>query len=94
MAQPTTPMAWSILHSGPYMETLSEMLRPLPDKGDPSVMVFAAPLGEGAMPLIVLEDLGWYARWLFDYPERSNGMTLKASTEHVIGKTLQRHLLK
>jgi hypothetical protein len=89
-AQPTAPMAWSILHSGPYMETLSEMLRPFPDKADPSVMVFAAPLGEGAMPLIALEDLGWYARWLFDHPERSNGLTLKASTEHVHWEDLAR----
>jgi hypothetical protein len=44
------------------METLSEMLRPFPDKADPSVMVFTAPLGDGAMPLIVLDDLGVYAR--------------------------------
>lgn len=89
-AQPTSPMAWSILHSGPYMETLSEMLKPYPDPADPSLMVFAAPLGDGAMPLIALEDLGWYGRWIFDHPERSNGMTLKASTEHVHWKDLAR----
>jgi hypothetical protein len=70
------------------METLSEMLRPFPDKAVPSVMVFAASLGDGAMPFIVLEDLGVYARWLFDHPERSNGMTLKASTVHVHWKDL------
>lgn len=80
MAQPTSPMAWSIFHSGPYIETLPEMLRPFPNKAVPSVMVFAAPLGDGAMPLIVLGDLGVCARWLFDHPERSNDMTLKAST--------------
>lgn len=44
------------------METLPEMLRPFPDPADPSIMVFAAPLGDGAMPLIVFEDLGVYAR--------------------------------
>jgi NmrA-like family len=82
-AQETTPMAWSILHSGPYMETLAEMLRPKPDPKDQSTLVFSAPLGDGAMPLICLEDLGWYGRWLFDNPDRTNGMTLKASTEHV-----------
>lgn len=38
-AQPTSHMAWSILYSGSYMETLSEMLRPFPDKTDPNVMV-------------------------------------------------------
>lgn len=39
--QPTSPMAWSILHSGPCMETLSEMLVPFPDNPGPSIMVFA-----------------------------------------------------
>jgi hypothetical protein len=83
-AQPTSTLPWTILHSGPYMETLSEMLRPKPVKGDDGeTWVFAAPLGDGALPLIVLEDLGWYARWIFDHPERSVGMWLKASTEHV-----------
>jgi hypothetical protein len=61
-AQPTSPMTSSILHSGPYMETLSEMLRAFLDNADTSVMVFAAPLGDGAMPPIVLEGLGVYAR--------------------------------
>jgi NmrA-like family len=82
-AQPTSPMAWSILHSGPYMETLSEMLKPKPDPKDPETMVFSAPLGQGAMPLIALQDLGWYGRWLFDNRDGANGMTLQASTEHV-----------
>jgi hypothetical protein len=43
-------------------------------------VVFATPVGEEAMPLILLGDLGWYVD---DHPERSNGMTLKELTEHL-----------
>ena len=32
--------------------------------------------------MIDLEDLGRYARWLFDHPDESNGMHLKVATEN------------
>jgi hypothetical protein len=82
-SQPISPMAWSVLVSGPYMDTLSELMRPHPDLKDPKTLVFAAPLGQGAVPLIVLSDLGLYGKWIFDTPSRSNGLILKTSTEHV-----------
>jgi hypothetical protein len=82
-AQPTNPMAWSVLSSCMYIETLSEMLAPRPDPADPGTMVFSAPLGTGKPPLICLPDLGRYARWLFDTPSRSSGMVLQISTEDV-----------
>lgn len=82
-AQSTSPMAWSILTSCMYMETLTELLAPNPSPEDPNVMVFAAPLGNGQPPLIHLADLGRYARWMFDNKERSNGMNLMISTEKV-----------
>ena len=43
---------------------------------------FFAAIGDGAAPMIDLEDLGRYARWLFDHPDESNGMDLKIATEH------------
>jgi len=82
-SQPTAPMAWTNFHSAAYIETLSEMLRPHPDPQDPGLMVFSVPLGEAAMPLIALEDLGKYARWVFDSVDRNNGLTLKIATEHI-----------
>jgi len=33
--------------------------------------------------LIHLEDLGRYARWIFDHPERSIGLDLEIATAHV-----------
>ncbi|KPI36851.1 NmrA-like family domain-containing protein 1 [Cyphellophora attinorum] len=85
-AQPTKPMAWSVLTSCLYMEGLSEVLRPLPDPKDPATMVFAVPLGDSRCPLIYLRDYGRYARWLFDNPDRSNGLELHVATEDIAWK--------
>ncbi|KAA8571837.1 hypothetical protein EYC84_001802 [Monilinia fructicola] len=61
------------------------MLAPHPDKEDPEVLAFSAPLGpRGSAPLIALEDLGKYARWVFDHPERSNGLNLHVASQEVI----------
>ena len=30
-----------------------------------------------------LEDCGYYVRWLFDHPERANGMDLVVAIDHV-----------
>nr|UWK20041.1 NmrA family protein [Trichoderma gamsii] len=87
-AQPTTPMAWSVLTSCLYIEGLTEILRPFPDPSDPSTLVFAVPLGDGECPLIYLEDYGAYARWLFDNPSRSNGLELHVATEDIAWKDL------
>ncbi|CAG8972468.1 hypothetical protein HYALB_00001157 [Hymenoscyphus albidus] len=46
--------------------------------------------GSGAPPMIYLADLGRYARWLIENPERSNGMNLKIATEHLGYKDLAR----
>src|ERR1700761_4930151 len=80
-SQPTSPMAWTNILSGPYMETLNKVLRPTlaPD----GTYVFAAPLGTGALPLIHLEDLGRYTLWALENPSLSNGLTFGAATEHV-----------
>lgn len=87
-AQPTSPMAWSILTSCMYMEALSEFLRPFPDPYNANMLVFAAPLGEGKCPLIYLDDYGAYARWIIDTPTRSNGLDLHVATEDIAWKDL------
>ncbi len=66
------------------MELLFEFL--LPKRRSDGVFEFIAPLGSnGAVPLIHLEDLGRYARWLFDNGANPavNGMNLEIATEHV-----------
>ena len=89
-AQATAPMAWSVITSCLYMEGLYEILQPLPDPQDPGLMVFNWSLGDAKCPLICLEDYGAYARWIFDTPERSNGLDLKVGTEDIAWKDLAR----
>jgi uncharacterized protein YbjT (DUF2867 family) len=80
-AQPTKPMAWSVITSCLYIEGLSEVIRPFP-QADGS-FVFSAPIGDARLPLIYLQDYGRYARWLLDHPERSNGLELHVATEDI-----------
>jgi NmrA-like family len=80
-AQPQRPMVWSVLTTGPYAEMLSASQGPKRDEN--GVYVFRAPLGEGAVPYIHLDDLAQYAKWLFDHPEESAGIDLQVATEHV-----------
>src|SRR6266511_4266821 len=86
MNQPTTPMAWSIVSSGPYLEGLKGTWAPYEDSD--GTIVFDYPLGDGALPLIYLPDFGRYVRWQFDDPQKSVGTLLKVSTEHVSGNYL------
>ena len=83
-AQPSEEagMRWSVLTSCMYVEMLGEMLAPRKQVIDgEEVMVFQAPVGQGRPPFIYLEDLGRYARWLVENPEKSSGLHLKIATE-------------
>ena len=87
-SQPTSPMAWSCLTSCPYLQGLSGRLAPRQDPSNPGTWVFSLPLGTAKCPLIDLDDYGRYARWVFDTPERSNGMELHVATEDIAWKDL------
>lgn len=80
-AQPQESMKWSVLTTGPYAEMLQNHL--LPKQDVDGVYVFRAPLGDGAVPYIHLDDLALYAKWIFDTPSESAGLDLKVATEHV-----------
>ncbi|OPB36203.1 hypothetical protein A0O28_0109790 [Trichoderma guizhouense] len=86
-AQPTSPMAWTIVTSCLYMESLSEFLVPTYEPND-DVHVFALPLGQGRCPMITLDDNAAYVRWTLDNPSQSNGLNLKVVTENVTGDEL------
>jgi hypothetical protein len=76
-------MAWSILSSCPYIEMLQTGGGWAPKKDENGTYVFSLPLGDGAAPMIHLEDLGRYARWIFDNISESNGINLEVVTCHV-----------
>ena len=83
---PTKPMAWSVLSSGPYVECLWDAAGAVPVKDAEGVYVFRLPLGAtGAMPLVSLDDLGEYARWMFEHPGPSAGLNLGIAIAHVTG---------
>ncbi len=48
-----------------------------------STYAFTVPLGDGAIPMIHLDDLGEYARWIFEHPDQSAGIDLQIATQHV-----------
>lgn len=79
--QPPGKMIWSVLTSGPYMDMLFEFLRPIPQED--GSFIFSAPIGDGSMPMIALDDLGYYGRWIFDHPEQYAGRDLEVATEEV-----------
>jgi uncharacterized protein YbjT (DUF2867 family) len=85
-AQPTTPMAWTVIDSGPYIETLSEIFAP--NAAENGGVVVYLPLGDGAMPLIHLDDLARYVHWAYQTPARSNGLRLGIATAHVPGQDM------
>lgn len=87
-SQPTTRMAWSVLSSCPYIEMLQGGGGWGPTKDETGTWVFSVPLGDGAAPMISLEDLGKYARWIFDNPSESNGINLEVATCQVSLKDL------
>jgi len=93
LQRPTHNMKTSILTSGPYLEMLWEGMF-LPQQRADGTFVFPHPIGDGAVPMISLDDLGRYARWIFDNPERADGMDLEIATQHVTWNNLIESFMK
>jgi hypothetical protein len=81
-------MAWSVLSSCPYIDMLQGGGGWAPQKDETGTWVFSIPLGNGAAPIIHLEDLGRYALWIFDNRFESNGKNLEVATCQVSLKDL------
>jgi uncharacterized protein YbjT (DUF2867 family) len=80
-ALPQTPMRWSILTTSPYIEQLYDVQ--LPKRSESGEYDFRLPLNDGAIPYTCLDDIGYYVRWIFTHPEKSAGLDVKLSVEHV-----------
>ncbi|KAI0832033.1 NAD-P-binding protein [Trametes gibbosa] len=86
-AQPSvvsdTDMSWSVVTSAPYMEMLGiAMFGPIGQRKD-GTYVFASPIGNGHIPMVALEDLGFFARYTFDHREETSGKDLEVATDWV-----------
>jgi len=76
-------MGAALFTTGPYMEMAISAMTPMTPSMEGGVLTWRVPLGQGAVPHVSLEDCGYYVRWMFDHPERSNGMDLEVAIEHV-----------
>ncbi|TFY80844.1 hypothetical protein EWM64_g3162 [Hericium alpestre] len=78
-----TDMSWSVVTTGPYMDMLSFiMFAPLGQRKD-GAYVFAAPIGNGHVPMIALSDLGFWARWTFDHRAETSAKDLEIASDMV-----------
>src|ERR1700761_8770912 len=58
------------------------MFAPINKRKD-GTFVFAAPIGSGHVPMIVLSDLGYYARYIFDHRSEYSAKDLEVASEFV-----------
>ncbi len=82
-------MRAALFTTGPYMEMAIASSTPMAPTIEESengekVVTWRVPLTEnGAVPHVSLEDCGAYVRWLFDHPDRADGLDLEVAIEHV-----------
>ncbi|MEW6438679.1 MAG: NmrA family NAD(P)-binding protein [Pseudomonadota bacterium] len=76
-------MGAAVFTTGPYMEMAISAMTPMTPSVEDGVVSWRVPLGAGAVPHVAIEDCGYYARWLFDNPERANGMNLEVAIEPI-----------
>jgi len=72
------------------MDMMHFMWAPRLDK-ESGTYVFEIPLADGAIPMIALDDLGEYARWVFEHPSLASHLDeLAIATQHVHGEDIAR----
>ena len=54
-----------------------------PKRLENDVFVFPAPIDDGYVSMIALDDLAFYVDWIFNNPEKSVGIDLAVATEDV-----------
>lgn len=82
-------MGAALFTTGPYMEMALSSRTPMApqieqDESGTDILTWRVPLTDnGAVVHVALEDCGPYVRWLFDNPERANGLDLEVAIEHM-----------
>ncbi|KAH9940009.1 NAD-P-binding protein [Epithele typhae] len=83
-----TDMSWTILSTMVYMEMLNgPMMGPLNKRAD-GTYVFASPIGAGAVPMVSLADVGFFARHIFDHRAATSARELEIASARVDWPTL------
>ncbi|EXJ92482.1 hypothetical protein A1O3_01034 [Capronia epimyces CBS 606.96] len=77
-------MGVAVFTTGPYIEmSIAKFTIFTPKVEDDGVVTWRVPLGDGSVVHVSLDDCEYYVRWLFDHPERSNGMDLEVAIDHI-----------
>ncbi|KAH0844153.1 hypothetical protein AYO21_02094 [Fonsecaea monophora] len=76
-------MGVAVFTTGPYIEMSIAKHTIFTPKVEDGVVTWRCPIGDGAVVHVALDDCEYYARWLFDHPERSNGMDLEVAIDHI-----------
>lgn len=76
-------MKAALYTTGPYMEMSISKLTPMQPNVEDGVVTWRLPLNDGAITFISLEDGGYYVKWLFDHPDRANGLDLEVAIDHI-----------
>lgn len=87
-AQSTSPMKWTVINSGPYIEMLTDFLLPSPPTETNPTLQFTLPLGNGSVPFVHLDDFGRYLVWALTHPDRSAGLTFGTAIAPISGSEL------
>lgn len=88
LGRPKGGMNKAAFTTGPYMEMVIALGTPMQprverDANGDEVCTWTVPLGEGAVPHVALDDCAVYVRWLFDNPERADGLDLGVAIAHL-----------
>ncbi|KAI2472289.1 NAD(P)-binding protein [Annulohypoxylon bovei var. microspora] len=83
-------MQAALFTTGPYMEMTISAHTPMTVSVEDGVATWRLPMKDGAVPYVALDDCGHYVKWLFDHPERANGLDLEVAIAHVSREDLAR----
>jgi len=87
-------MGVALFTTGPYIEMTiasNTIMTPTIEKNEAGkdTVTWRVPLtDEGTVAHVSLDDCGPYVRWLFDNPQRANGMDLRVAIDHIGYKDL------
>jgi uncharacterized protein YbjT (DUF2867 family) len=68
----------TVLVTAPYFENFQGYFLPKPrtDADGHTVLVFSAPMADKPFPMAALDDIGWFAGYIFEEPQQTAGRTL------------------
>ncbi|KAK1239121.1 hypothetical protein MKX08_006182 [Trichoderma sp. CBMAI-0020] len=76
-------MGAALFTTGPYIDMVLAPLTIMTPRVIDGVVTWSVPLGLGEVAHVALSDCGIYARWLFDNPDRTNGLDLEVAISHI-----------